>query len=279
MFMLPDSTRVPLMDTHCHLDFSSFDPDREQVLNDAFALGVVQLIDPGIDLETSRKAVELAQAFPQVFAAVGLHPNESDQWKPETYASLKSLSASPKVIAIGEIGLDYYREKVQRSIQIQVLERQLSLAAELQLPVILHNREAGRDLLSILSNWVSELKMTDSKLLNRPGVLHSFSGAEAEAEQALLLNFKMGITGPVTFPSARKLQALVQQLPMDCLLIETDAPFLSPQPKRGQRNQPGYIRYTAEKLAELRQIPFEQVAAQTTANAQMLFQIGEKTFA
>lgn len=268
-----------LIDTHCHLDFGAFESDRQAVVRRAEQANVIAIINPGIDLQTSRQAIQLAQQYPLVYAAVGVHPNEASQWQPQTLDELRQLCSRPKVVAIGEIGLDYYRDRTPRAEQIRIFEAQLDLAAELQLPVIIHNRDASQDVMDILTGWVHHLSSRKAVLADRPGVLHSFSAEPAVAEKAVLLNFKIGITGPITYPNAKRLQALVASLSLRHLLIETDAPFLSPQPQRGKRNEPGFVRFTAEKIAELHRLDLSTVAAETSRNAQCLFKIGEKSFA
>lgn len=260
-----------LVDTHCHLDFEAFADDREEVIAAAQAAGVTAMLNPSVDLQNSAAVAALAASYPGVYAAVGVHPNDSLGWAAESATQLRALAALPKVVAIGEIGLDYYWDKAPKATQHTVLEAQLTLAAELQLPVIIHNREANQDVLTTLLAWQAGLQASASPLADRPGVLHSFSGDRHMAEQALAAGFYIGLTGPLTFKKAEALQALAAELPLDRLLVETDSPFLTPHPLRGQRNQPAQVRLVAEKLAELRGMPYEEVAQATTANAYRLF--------
>ena len=260
-----------LADTHCHLDFEAFDGDREQVLDRAARAGVERILNPGVDLASSRSAVRLAETYSLVFAAVGVHPNEATQWEQDTPETLRDLAGHPKVVAIGEIGLDYYRDRAPRDLQKKIFQEQLALAAELGLPVIVHNRLATEDLLEILTGWETGLANAGSPLAERPGVLHSYSEKLEPALRGIEYNFRIGFTGPVTFRNAPDLQRVAANLPPDHLLIETDAPFLTPHPHRGKRNEPAYVRLVAEKLAELKEIPFESVASQTSANAARLF--------
>lgn len=273
-----------LIDTHCHLDLPQFDEDREvgatgppvgtgplspsPLLDRAAAAGVTILVTIGIDLDHSRSAIALAERHPQVYATVGIHPNETADFGPETLASLRSLAAHPKVVAIGEIGLDYYWQRVPAEIQKQALRSQLDLAAELGLPVVIHDRDAHEDVRAELRAWVHD-RLPGSPLARRPfaGVLHSFSGDLAMAEEANGWGFVLGLAGPVTFKNARDLHALARQLRPDRLLLETDAPYLTPHPYRGRRNEPAYVRLVAEKLAELWDMPFHQVATLTTNTA------------
>lgn len=257
-------------DTHCHLDFNQFDPDRGAVMHRALEAGLERLLVPGIDLASSRAATCLAAGHPEAYAAIGLHPNSSSQWQRDTLARLRELASQPKVVAIGEIGLDYYRDRAPKTHQVEVFRAQLALARELALPVIIHVRNASpsdrsciADVISILSGWEPGVQWR--------GVVHSYSGDESEAQALMALGFFIGITGPVTYKSAKDLQELVAALPLERLLIETDSPFLTPHPYRGQRNQPAYVVKVAEKIAAVRQISLESVAFQTTENAAALF--------
>jgi TatD DNase family protein len=260
-----------LVDTHCHLDFNSFDADRELVIQWAREAGVLRIVNPGIDLPSSRAAQALAVDYPAVYAAVGVHPNSAATWGADSLPALRDLAGMEKVVAIGEIGLDYYRQHASHDVQRRVLLTQLELAAERGLPVILHCREAFADLLAILAEWRAGLVAAGSALAGRPGVLHSFSGDEAQATAALDLGFMIGLTGPVTFSKAASLQRLAGSLPLDKLLVETDAPFLAPHPQRGRRNEPAYVRLIAGKIAQLKEQPLETVVQATSANAARLF--------
>ncbi len=262
-----------LTDTHCHLYFDAYDKDRDAVLRRAWEAGVERILVPGIDLASSRAAIELAEAHERVFAAVGVHPNSATTWDAQTLGALELLAKHPKVVAIGEIGLDYYRDRAPRSLQKRVLREQLSLAGRLQLPVVIHTRNASpqdracfADILGIISEMRAELSE------DRPGVFHSFLESEDEALQSLEQGFYVGITGPVTFKNAHELRSVVSNAPLDRLLIETDGPFLAPHPHRGKRNEPAHVYYVAEKIAQvLGQAP-RALAEATTANAGRLFQ-------
>ncbi len=275
---------MTLTDTHCHLDFNRFDEDRPAVLERAVQAGVERILVPGITEDSSADAVRLAESHPRLYAAVGVHPNDADTWNAGTPAGLRRLAGSRKVMAIGEIGLDYYRRHVPRERQQHVLDRQLALAAELGLPVVVHLREeadgqdgpATSDLMKILEAWSSGLRTTGRSLASRPGVLHSFSGSLETALRAIELGFFIGVTGPVTFKNAAGRQDLVAGLPLDHILIETDAPFLTPVPHRGQRNEPAFVQFIAEKIAGLQSRSQEEVARVTTDNARTLFSWGEK---
>jgi len=260
-----------LADTHCHLDFNLFDPDREAVIERALAAGVEKILNPGIDLRSSMQALSLADHYEMVFAAVGVHPNDAKTWDEGTLSELRKLAAHPKVVAIGEVGLDYYRQYAPHELQKRILLNQLELAAELSLPVVIHNREATSDMLPILSKWAAELVRNGSALGQRSGVLHSYSADLESARQAIAAGFFIGFTGPVTFRKAQELRQVAAGIPLDKLLVETDAPFLAPEPHRGRRNEPSYVRLVADKIAELQNTEVETAAAVTYNNAGKLF--------
>lgn len=260
-----------LIDTHCHMDFDAFDADRVDVIARANAAGVGRLLNPSVDLENSAKVADLAGEHECVFAAVGLHPNESLGWGESDIEELRSLAERRRVVAIGEIGLDYYWDKSPKEKQEIAFRDQLDLAAEMDLPVIVHNREAGEDVMRILADWQQSLEERGSPLADRPGVLHSFSGDRAMAEKAIAAKFFIGLTGPLTFKNTKALQELAKDLPLENLLVETDSPFLTPHPHRGQRNEPAMVKLVAAKLAELKGLPLETIAEVTSANAERLF--------
>lgn len=271
-----------LTDTHCHLDFEKFDVDRHDVLERARLAGLTRILIPGLDISSSLRAIKLAESTPMLFAAVGFHPTDTGEWRDESFSKLKTLAQHPKVVAVGEIGLDYYWESAPHSVQRDVLKEQLNLAAGLNLPVVIHLRESGdapdgdcsSDLLGILEEWVSRLRVRKSPLAERPGVLHSFSGNIQIAGKALDLNFYIGITGPITYKNAEMKRQVVASLPLDRILIETDAPFLAPVPRRGKRNEPAFVGHIADKIGEIQKINPQEVARITTANAARLFAWG-----
>jgi TatD DNase family protein len=253
-----------LVDTHVHLDFEQFDQDREAVLRRAFEAGVTWLVDVGADLASSRRAVALAMREPRVWAAVGIHPHDADTVTPPALDELRALAMGPRVLAIGETGLDYYRDLSPRPRQRDAFAAQLALAQELGLPVIVHDREAHADALSILraaARAGNELR----------GVLHCFSGDPDFAREVLDLGFYVGIDGPVTYPGARTLSEVARLVPLERLLLETDSPYLAPQARRGKRNEPAYVRLVAERVAELRGLSPEEVGRVTSDNACALF--------
>jgi TatD DNase family protein len=273
-----NGARCFLIDSHCHLDFEAFDLDRQQVIERASAAGVRGILDPAIDLETSQKILELTANYDMVYAALGVHPNSATTWTAGALETLRRMAGQPKVLAIGEIGLDYYRDRAPHELQRTVFESQLALAAELDLPVIIHTRNASPadtratlDALAILRDWRDGLAATNSPLQERPGVLHSYSGDTQSARQAVELGFYIGITGPVTFRNAPELQKTVAELPIQRLLIETDAPFLTPHPHRGKRNEPAYIGLVADKIAVIHNMEAEAVRQTTASNAERLF--------
>jgi TatD DNase family protein len=272
---------IMLTDTHCHLDFNKFDEDREAVIQRSIDTGIKRILIPGLDLESSRSAVKLAESSPNIYAAVGFHPTDLDKFSENAFDEVKKLASHAKVVAVGEIGIDYYwvKEREERAFQIEILKRQLAFAASAQKPVIIHMREeedvwfgqASIDLLQILREWHRTLAMENHPLAEKPGVLHSFNGNLETAQKALELNFYIGITGPVTYKNAEEKRQIIRQLPLERLLIETDSPFLTPVPHRGKRNEPAFVAYIADKIAEIHMTTREQVAEITTTSAARLF--------
>jgi len=281
-----------LADTHCHLDFHKFDLDRAAVLERAARAGVERILIPSLTLTSSLAAVELAESHPMLFAAIGVHPTEALTWLGSNDSRRRLRSIAPvgddktsrsKIVAIGEIGLDYYWDAAPRELQQRVLREQLDLATELSLPVVIHMREKGdapngpcaQDVLEILGDWVAGLGSRKEALAERPGVLHSFSGSLETARQVIRLGFYIGITGPVTYKNAESKREVVKSLPLERLLIETDAPFLAPASQRGKRNEPAFVHEIADKIAQLHSRSLEEVAAVTSMNAARLFSWGE----
>lgn len=267
-----------LVDTHCHLNFEDFETDRQTVLERAAAAGVAWLVNPSIDLATSQAVLTFAEKYERVYAAVGIHPNEASGLQGDWLGELRQLTHHPKVVAIGEIGLDDYWERTPRPWQEVVFEAQLDLAAELRLPVIIHCRERAREsqetmkaVLGILARWQRRWRTKGDGEACCSGVLHSFSGDVALAEEAISLNFFLGVNGVVTFRNAQRLHEVVRHVPLEALLIETDAPFLTPHPHRGERNEPAHVRWVCQKIAELRGSEETLIAQATTSNAQRLF--------
>ncbi|HOU15961.1 MAG TPA: TatD family hydrolase [Anaerolineae bacterium] len=266
------------IDTHAHLQHTRFADDFAAVLTRAAECDVTTAIVPGSTLADSRAAVVLAERYTgtpcALYAAVGIHPTDADSLTPATLAELRELAAHPRVVAIGEIGLDYYWPRIvdrgwpcaEPTQQHAALEAQLALAAELSLPVILHDRDAHADILDILRAWMRGHP-------ERTGTLHAYAAGPALLPEALALNLCIGMDGPVTFEKATSLQEVARQVPLQRLLVETDSPYLTPHPYRGRRNEPAYLPYVARRIAALRDIPVETIAAATTANAQRLFRL------
>ena len=256
---------MELIDSHAHLDGEKFADDRAAVVERALAAGVVKIITMGDSLESSARSVALTEEFDPVYAAVGIHPEEVQPMTAATDDQLAAWTAQEKVVAIGEIGLDYYWEKDEekRALQRAIFVRQLDLARQLRLPVCIHDREAHGDMLKILK--------TEGRGLR--GVLHCYSGSWEMAAELLKGNWYFGIDGPLTYKNAAKLPEIVQRLPAERILVETDSPYLSPMPFRGKRNEPAHVLYVAKKAAELRGESLEAFARATRENTRDLYGI------
>lgn len=254
---------MEFIDTHTHLNDQKFLGQEKEVIQRAREAGVTRLINFGDTMASSERAVELSRAFEGVYAGVGIHPEEAFPMTPADDDRLAAWIEEAGVVAIGEIGLDYYWEKDQdrRLLQQEIFIRQLDLARQLHLPVCIHDRDAHGDTLAILKKEAKGLR----------GVLHCFSGSLEMAQEVLKLDWFLGVDGPLTYKNAAKLPEIVQAVPLERLLVETDAPYLAPVPMRGKQNEPAFVRYVAEKIADLRGISLEKVAAQTTANACELY--------
>lgn len=268
--------RGQLVDTHAHLDFGAFDTDRNEAISRAQRTGIIGIINPGVGLAESQMAVALAEAHPVVYAAVGVHPHEADTLTEAAMEQLHSLAMHPRVVAIGEIGLDFYRDYAPRDAQREAFRAQLALARQLGKPVIIHDREAHGEVLSTLHQWFGDSEPSCcpdqfTGVDSPAGVLHCFSGTLEMALDAIRLGFYVAVDGPVTFRRASQLRELVRELPLNRLVIETDSPYLTPEPYRGQRNEPAYVHLVARTIAEVQCLSFEDVARATTANALRLF--------
>ncbi|MBN1483981.1 MAG: TatD family hydrolase [Chloroflexia bacterium] len=253
--------RSTLFDTHTHLAVDRFDEDRPEVLERARQRGVREMLVVGYDLASSAAALSLVQREMGLYAAVGIQPHYAQQVQPQDLEQLLQLAQQPGVVALGEIGLDYYRDRAPRSSQRQLFREQLALAKELGLPVVIHSREASRDLLEDLLEAGQGVR----------GVMHCFSGSLEQAQDFMALGFYISLAGPVTYPRAEDAWQVAREVPLERLLIETDCPWLPPQAHRGQRNEPAYLVETAARIAELRGIDLEQLAEATTGNARSLF--------
>jgi TatD DNase family protein len=262
------------IDTHCHLNFNSFQDDLPQVLDRARENGIREILIPGTDLSSSQSAVELCGQYNHLFAAVGVHPNDTDEWNPGTVADLRKLAGNSRVKAIGEIGLDYYREKTEPDKQKMIFSAQLELAKELNLPVVVHNRNSVQDLWPILKEWAAGFSHDGPQQNSFHGVLHSFDGSDDLAQEAFENGFLLGISGPVTYKNARDRQESVAHIPLEAMILETDAPFLTPHPHRGHRNEPAYIPLIAQEIARIKNIDLAEVQLITSNNALQLFSLG-----
>jgi TatD DNase family protein len=251
------------IDTHAHLEMEAFDADREEVLKRAAEAGLTAIVTVGTTLTDCEKAVALARRYPPVYAAVGIHPHEVKGIDAETYDALRVLARQDKVVAIGEIGLDFFYNLSPQEVQLRRFAEQLDLAEELDMPVIIHDREAHAETLRILRLRKGRLR----------GVLHCFSGDQTMARECLEVGFYLSVAGPVTYRKADQLREVARNVPLDRLLIETDAPYLAPQPHRGKRNEPAYVVETAGCLAEIRGLPVGELIRLTAANARRLFRI------
>ncbi|MFZ3070066.1 MAG: TatD family hydrolase [Anaerolineaceae bacterium] len=260
-------------DTHCHLDFDVYDADRQEVVERARAAGIAFIINPGIDLESSQKALQLTLRYPGfIYAAVGIHPNYVGTCAENTLPDLRILAQTPGVVAIGEIGLDYYRHYADPAQQRQVFLQQLELASGMQLPVVIHDRDASQDLVPILTDWYHGLP-AESLLKQHPGDLHAYSDNLEIALPLAELGFCFGIGGPITYQNAEERRQVAAGLPPDKILLETDAPFLTPHPYRGKRNEPAYIPLMAAELAKLHGKTDGEIGQITTATAATLFSL------
>jgi len=258
---------LTLVDSHAHLNSPAYDRDRETVIARAKAEGVTRIIDIGTDLEASRRAVELSEKYPGIiYAAVGVHPHDAVTVTEEVLVELRKMALQAGVVAIGEIGLDYYRDLSPREEQRRAFWEQLHLAREAGLPVIVHDRNAHADVLAILREFSAHEEVRSPR-----GVLHCFSGDYSMACEAIEMGWYISVAGPVTFPNAHRLREIVSQLPLDRLLVETDCPYLAPQRYRGKRNEPAYVRWVVERIAQVKGLGFEEVARKTSENACRLF--------
>jgi TatD DNase family protein len=254
-----------LVDTHAHLNDAKFDGERDIVVARAMEQGVTCIINMGDTMESSEASVQLTEAFVAVYAGVGIHPEEARPMTDADDQQLAEWAEIPKVVAIGEIGLDYYWEKdrAKRELQKRIFIRQLDIARQLHLPVCVHDRDAHGDMLSILQREGRGVR----------GVMHCFSGSWEMAQELLQMGWYLGIDGPLTFKNAAKLPQMLQRFPLERILVETDSPYMAPVPMRGQRNEPAFVYYVARRAAEIRGESFEDFAAATTENAKHLYGI------
>jgi TatD DNase family protein len=254
-----------MIDTHAHLDDAAFSGDLPGVMERARSAGVDHIVTVGTDMASSRTAAKLSEGHESIWAAVGVHPHDASKLYPADLDELRELARGDRVVAIGETGLDFYRNLSPREAQISAFRLQLDLARELSLPVIIHDRDAHEDTLRELKRWVAY------QYGQRFGVLHCYSGDLAMAQEAVALGFYISIAGPVTYANNGPLVEVVRQLPLDRLLLETDCPYLAPEPYRGRRNEPAFVVRTAREVARIRGLSVQDVVTATTANAVQLF--------
>lgn len=256
---------IELFDTHCHLNPRYLKEDVEDVIERAHAAGVTRLtvIGCGPSIEETKESLRIAERFEGVYATIGLHPHESSEWNDTLAAQLEELASHPKVVAIGECGLDYHYDHSPREQQRDAFRAQLALAERVDKPVVIHNRSSDEDCIAILREHYKDRQAR--------GVIHCFSSGQELADCALELGFHLGFTGIITFKNGENVREVLRNTPRDRIVIETDAPFLAPIPYRGKTNEPAYVRHVAEKIAEVHSLSFEEVAEQTTANARALY--------
>lgn len=253
-----------LIDTHVHLNVKQFAADREETIQRAFDNGVKYMVVVGFDRETIPLAIEIAEQHETIYAAVGWHPVDAIDMTAEDLSWIEELTEHPKVVAIGEMGLDYHWDKSPKDVQKEVLRKQIRLAKKVNMPIIIHNREATEDIIDILK---------EENAQEVGGIMHCYNDSVEYVQTCLDMNFYISLGGPVTFKNAPLPKEVAAQVPLNRLLIETDAPFLAPHPNRGKRNEPAYVKLVAEKIAEIRETSFKEITEQTTRNAFTLFGI------
>ena len=252
-----------MIDSHAHLDEERFDEDRDELIKSLKENAISYVINPSSDMETSRRVVKLSNRYDNIFAAVGIHPHDAEGFKEEDLDELRELSKDERVVAIGEIGLDYYYDNSPREIQKEVFKKQLELAYELDLPVIIHTRDAMGDTYDILKEFEGRVR----------GVMHCYTGSIEMAEKFMKLGFYISIAGPVTFKNAVNVREMAKQIPLERLLIETDSPYLAPVPNRGKRNDPTNVRYVVDMLANLKEIQIDKIIEHSRENTVKLFSL------
>ena len=253
-----------LIDSHAHLDSHRFRNDLDEVIGRAQEYGVIQIVNIGYNLESSKNSLALAQDYEGIAAAVGFHPHDAAEVKDNDWSEMEMLASHEQVVAIGEMGLDYYRNLSPKDTQKDVFRRQIRMAKRIGKPIIIHDRDAHLDVLTMLR---------EESAGENGGVMHCFSGSKETARECMDLGFNISIAGPVTFTNAPRLQEVAQYIPLDRLMVETDCPYLAPVPHRGKRNEPAFVRFVAEKIAELRGEDFKKIADSTTENTKRLFRL------
>jgi len=255
-----------LFDTHVHINDEAFKEDLEATIARARAAGVEKMIVVGFDRPTIQKAMALIDQYPFLYAAIGWHPVDAIDMKDEDLDWIESLAHHPKVVAIGEIGLDYHWDKSPKAVQQEVFRQQIRLAKKLALPIIIHNREATEDCVQILK---------EENAQETGGIMHCFSGSPEIAKECIKMNFFISLGGPVTFKNGKQAKEVAKEVPLAYLLLETDCPYLAPHPFRGKRNEPAYVRYVAEEIARIKGLPLEEIAEITANNARKIFKIAD----
>lgn len=264
--------KLSIVDTHAHLDDTAFDKDRSEVIARAVESGVSTIISAGTSLESSRKTIALAESHPEILATAGVHPHEANGVTEADITTLAQIARHPRVVAIGEIGLDFYRNRSPREAQLQVLKWQLELAVKLDLPVVIHCRRAEGDMLPLLREWTA----SDTRKSGLPlGVIHCFSGDIDTARQYLEMGFFISLGAYIGYKPSERVNGIIRSIPPDKLVVETDCPYLPPQSHRGKRNEPAYLPLTVEVLAKIRGVSPETIARETTQNAHNLFRWDE----
>ena len=261
------NTPPKLVDSHAHLEMADFRKDLEEVIRRARNAGVETIFTVGTEKKDWSRALEIAESHDSIYAILGVHPHNAKEIDDHTYRALLKLCRHKKVKAFGEIGLDFFRNLSPREIQLQRFREQINLARDLGLPIVVHDRDAHRETLEILKSEKAE---------ECGGVIHCFSGDDEMAKKCLEMGFFISIPGTITFKNADVFKEIVRRLPLESLLVETDAPYLTPVPFRGKRNEPSYVRYTAEKVAEVKKVSFEKVAEATTQNALRVFRLNDR---
>ncbi len=251
-----------LIDSHAHLNDERFDDDREQVINSLIKSGIELVLNPGYDLESSKISVNMAKQYSMIYAAVGTHPHDSKDMNDDTLEIYKSYALEDKVIAIGEIGLDYHYDNSPRDVQKKWFREQIRLAKSLDMPYIVHDREAHEDIFNIMKEEMNS---------GARGILHCYSGSVEMAREFIKMGFMISLGGPVTFKNAKVAKKVALEIPLEYLLIETDSPYMAPEPNRGKRNEPSYVKYVAEEIAKIKNIEYNQVVEKTNASFKKLF--------
>ena len=256
-----------MIDSHCHLDDRKFGDRQADYIRDAAEAGIDTIVNIGVDLRTSRRSIELAEKFDSVYATVGVHPHDAKSLNNEVLTELRQMTRHKKVVAVGEIGLDYYRDLSPRDIQRGAFEKQLQLAVDTKMPIVIHTREAFEDTIDVVKGFASSLV---------GGVFHCFPGDINDASRVFELGFVVSVGGVITFPKAGMAE-LARQVPLDKVILETDAPYLTPVPHRGKQNEPAYVRFVYDKMAELKGVPVAEIRKQVDRNCKKLYRL-EETF-